>query len=121
MTITINFKHLDHTESLDDKIRSKSERLYKFVEEDSKIEWTCSLNSGEHLADLKIHSDLGAYQGTAKSDNLYKSLDLALSKVEKQLSKTKEKTKNRVHKNAHKKDDIAFHKDAEAVWGEYEE
>lgn len=119
MKITISFKHLEHTPALDAKIREKSEHLAKYLDGNTTIKWTCSVKegaSGEHVAELHVHGPKCDFHATAHSDNLYKCLDLAVEKVEKQMSKKKEKWKNHLH---HKDNQLEI-RDPEAAWLSYD-
>ncbi|MBF0312573.1 MAG: ribosome-associated translation inhibitor RaiA [Oligoflexia bacterium] len=97
MKVTISFKNLEHTPALDEKIRQKSERFQKFLDGHTDVHWTCHVKEGSHCADLRISGSTFQYNASAESDNLYKCLDLAIHKIEKQLNKKKEKWKNKIH------------------------
>ena len=103
MKITISFRNLEHTKALDEKIRQKSERLKKYFEGHVDIQWFCYVKDNEHHADIKLMGPTIHANASAKSDNLYKTFDLVVTKIEKQLQKKKEKW-NKIHSNAHKKD-----------------
>ena len=104
MKITITFLHLEHTESLDERIREKSQKLKKFFQGEPHIKWTCYVKNGRHYAEVSIHGGKKSnYHATAHSENLYKTIDLAVEKVEKQLHKHKDKVKNKIHKKKKEK------------------
>lgn len=98
MKLTVAFKHLEHTPSLDERIEEKSQKLIKYLGEDVHVNWICSAKDGEHVAELDVRGPSFEYFAKASSSNLYKSFDLAISKVEKQLAKKKEKMKNKIHR-----------------------
>ncbi len=97
MDVKIVFKHLEHTESLDDLIKKKSEHFKKFLEGKINVNWVCSLTDGEHLAEVKIQGPNCLFFAKAHSDTMYKSIDLAIDKIEKQVIKQKDKWKNHIH------------------------
>lgn len=117
MKVTITFLHLDHTESLDQRIRQKSEKIDKYFPGRSHIKWTCFVKNGQHYAEVTVHAPRSSYHATAKSETLYKSLDKVVDKLEKQVNKKKEKVKNRIHRKQEQKIIL----DPEAAWGEYED
>lgn len=117
MKVTITFLHLDHTESLDERIKEKSEKVGKYFKGRSHIKWTCFVKNGQHFAEVTVHGPRSTYHATAKSESLYKSLDRVVDKIEKQVAKQKEKTKNRIHR---KQDQVVIMDPMEA-WGDYEE
>lgn len=98
MKVIISFKHLDHTLALDQKIREKSEHIEKFLETEATLRWTCYVKSNQHYAELSLTGSHFRYHATANSDNLYKTLDLAIAKLEKQMSRKKEIWKNKLHR-----------------------
>lgn len=102
MKVTISFKHLEHTPSLDERIHEKSEKLSKYFEGKSHIKWNCSVKEGSHYAEIDLSGPNFNYHATASSDNLYKSFDLVVAKIEKQLQKKKDKVKIKKSNLAHK-------------------
>lgn len=117
MKVTISFRNLDHTASLDQRIFEKSERLQKYLGGRCHLKWNCSTHQGEHLAEVDLIGPGIDYHARATSDSLYKSLDLVMSKIEKQLHKKKERSKSRrikIEKNVQ-------HLLPEVAWGDYDE
>ncbi len=117
MKIISSFKHLEHTPSLDEKIEAKSQKLKKFFEGNFEVHWTCYVREdSQHCADIKILGPSFEYHAGAHSESLYKSLDLVLTKVEKQIHKKKTKWKNHIsHKH---KDSVKDQQLAQAQWDE---
>jgi putative sigma-54 modulation protein len=101
MKIVSSFKHLEHTPALDKKIEEKSQKLKKFFDGNFEVHWTCYVrDDGAHCAEIKLLGPSFEYHSTGHSDTLYKSLDLAVNKIEKQMSKKKDKWKSKIsHKH----------------------
>ncbi|MBP9673545.1 MAG: ribosome-associated translation inhibitor RaiA [Bacteriovoracaceae bacterium] len=97
MKVTITFKHLKHTPALDARIQEKSAKLKKYFEGSIQIKWICYVKEGAHYADINVSGIHARYHASAYSDNLYKALDLALDKIEKQIGKKKSKQKEHIH------------------------
>ena len=120
MKIVSNFKHLEHTEALDEKIEAKSQKLKKFFEGNFEVQWTCYVrDDGAHCADIKCIGPSFEYHATAHSESLYKTLDLAIAKIEKQVSKKKDKWKNRIshkHQPSVKDNQVAESERDEEYW-----
>lgn len=118
MEIKIVFKHIEHTESLDSRIKEKSQKLEKFLGGVSKLHWTCSVQDGTHKAEIKLMGPKYVYHSSGSSDSLYKALDLAVQKIERQLGKHKDKWKQR-------KGDTGLHDleilEPEVAWQDYDE
>jgi putative sigma-54 modulation protein len=117
MKVTISFKQMDHTPSLDDMIRKKSEKIAKYMNGKTELKWTCFVKNQVHFAEISLIGPQIFYNATASSENLYKSLDLAVEKIEKQLSKKKERMKNKLHR---RRTDLEC-LDPENAWTDYDE
>lgn len=102
MKIVSSFKQLEHTPALDEKIQDKSQKLKKYFEGNFEVHWTCYVrDDGAQCADIKLLGPSFEYHAQAHSEKLYKTLDLAISKIEKQVQKKKDKWKNHIsHKHA---------------------
>ncbi|MFZ4712393.1 MAG: ribosome hibernation-promoting factor, HPF/YfiA family [Bacteriovoracaceae bacterium] len=100
MKITIAFKHLNHTEALDNRIKEKTQKLQKFFNGSFEVQWTCFVKDGEHIADVKLIGSNFEYFACAKSNSLYKTIDMAVNKLEAQVSKKKSKWRDHIHHEA---------------------
>ena len=101
MQIKTSFKHLEHTEALDQKIQEKSEKLKKYFDGNFEIQWTCYVQENVHHADIKLIGPSFEYHAKSHADQLYKCFDLAINKIEKQIWKKKDKWKQHIsHKHA---------------------
>jgi len=98
MKVTISLLHLDHTESIDDKIQKKSAKLSKYFNGKTNCKWTCWVKDGNHYAEIEIVGPTFSYHARADSDSLYKTLDLVVAKVDRQLAKKRGKLKNKIHR-----------------------
>ncbi|MBF0206646.1 MAG: ribosome-associated translation inhibitor RaiA [Oligoflexia bacterium] len=97
MKVTMSFKNLEHNRRLDEKIRQKTSRLHKFLDENTEVHWTCHSEEDTDYASIRVTGPSFQCNASGESDNIYKALDLALHKVQKQLSKKKGSLKNRIH------------------------
>jgi putative sigma-54 modulation protein len=97
MKLKISFKHLKHTPALDERIKEKSEKLEKYFEGNTSVSWVCWVNGDEHWAEIKCHGPKFDFFAKACSDNMYKSLDLCIEKMERQFDKQKDIYKNKIH------------------------
>lgn len=97
MKLKISFKHLKHTPALDERIKEKSEKLEKYFEGNTSVEWVCWVHGDEHWAEIKVHGPKFDFFAKGCSDNMYKSLDLCIEKMERQVEKKKDIYKNKIH------------------------
>lgn len=117
MKIVSSFKHLDHTPALDDKIKSKSQKLKKYFEGNFEVHWTCYVrDDGAQCADIKLLGPSFEYHAQAHSEKLYKTLDIAINKIEKQVSKKKDKWKNHISRKH--LETVKDQQKAQAAWDE---
>lgn len=97
MKLKISFKHLDHTPALDQRIKEKSEKFEKYFQGNTSIQWFCWVEDNKHWAEIKVHGPKFDFFAKACADNLYKSLDLVVDKMERQIEKQKEKMNAHSH------------------------
>jgi putative sigma-54 modulation protein len=120
MKVQISFKNLKHTDAIDQKIREKSLKLEKYLGDQTSLNWTCYIKEGKHYSDLKLIGPRFEFNAKASSDNMYKTLDLAISKIEKQIHKKKDLWKNKINKQfqaVHPNDIL----EPEVAWTDYDE
>lgn len=99
MKLKITFKHLDHTPALDERIKGKSEKFEKYFQGNISVSWVCWVHEEKHWAEVKVHGPKFDFFAKASADNMYKSLDLVVDKMERQIEKQKDQMRNKLHKN----------------------
>lgn len=97
MKLRISFKHLDHTPALDERIREKNEKFEKYFQGNTTAHWFCWVHNDEHWAEIKVNGPKFSFFAKACSDNMYKSLDLVVDKMERQIEKQKDLKRNKMH------------------------
>jgi putative sigma-54 modulation protein len=97
MKLKISFKHLKHTPALDERIKEKSEKLEKYFQGNTNVQWICWVHGDEHWAEIKVHGPKFDFFAKASADNMYKSLDLCIEKMERQFEKKKDMKRNKIH------------------------
>ena len=117
MKITVTFRHLDHTESLDERIHEKSEKLAKYFDGNINLKWSCWVKEGNHYAEAHLHGPQFDYHAHGHTDSLYKTIDVVIDKLEKQVSKKKDKWKGKKAKQVAE----AVCLDPENAWADYDE
>ena len=98
MNLQINFHQIDSTPSIKKKIQQKSEKLKKYFDGHFDIKWTCSTGKEGHHSHVIVAGDGFTVNADSTKDDLYKTLDDAVHKIEKQLAKRKEQIKNKIHR-----------------------
>lgn len=86
MNITISFRNMEHTEALDSMIQTKSQKFAKWVSPAADIKWVCWIENNEQICEVKVYDQHKDFFAKAESDDLYKSIDLVIHKIQNQLS-----------------------------------
>lgn len=86
MNLEITFRHMEHTESIDEKIRQKLERLArKHLSDNATVKWTCLVEHDEHVASVHVTDKGRDIHVKAGSDSMYKTIDQVITKLEAQV------------------------------------
>ena len=85
MNLNITFRHMEHTPALDQMIREKSEKFSKWFGPGSNVQWTCWTEGINHCSEVQIHSGQQEYFAKAQADDLYKTFDLVIQKIQNQM------------------------------------
>lgn len=85
MNVNITFRHMDHTPALDQVIREKSEKFNKWFGPRAEINWTCWIEGTDHCSEVWVMSGAEKFFAKAHSDDLYKTFDLIVHKIQNQL------------------------------------
>lgn len=86
MNVNITFRHMEHTPALDQLIRDKSEKFSRWLGPQSNVHWTCWAEGPQHFSEVTIHSGNQEFFAKAHSDDLYKSIDITVNKIQNQLN-----------------------------------
>lgn len=97
MNLQINFHQIDSTEAIKAKIESKCSKLNKFFEGHFDVKWTCSTGKEGHHSHAIIAGNGFTINADSTKDDLYKTFDDVITKVERQLSKKKTQMKDKIH------------------------
>jgi putative sigma-54 modulation protein len=99
LLFTISGKHIDITEAIKSYAQEKTSRLPRYYNGINQVEVIVDGSQGGKTSVEIIargeHSRV--FVGTESGENVYKCLDLAVRKLEKQLRKKKTKERNNKH------------------------
>jgi len=98
MNLQINFHQIDSTEAIKEKIQSKCNKLNKFFEGHFDVKWTCSTGKDGHHSHAIIAGNGFTINADSTKDDLYKTFDDVITKIERQLSKKKTQMKDKIHR-----------------------
>lgn len=94
MQLNITFRGIDSSEALKSHIRDRIEGLSKHLDRDVESHTVLSLERYLQHAEISIHAGPFTMRGTSKSEDMYKSIDEAVEKIERQLKRYKGRLRN---------------------------
>ncbi len=97
MNLKISFRHMESTPSLESKIKEKAEHLKKYFKGKMNVEWICSIEDSCHKSKVSVHAGHNYFHSEATSEDLYKTFDKALSKIEGQIREKHKQLKDHLH------------------------
>lgn len=95
MKTTITFRNIDHTDALDEKIKSKSAKLERLLGPESELNWVSWVENEVQTSEARLHHRGEHYVAKASDKNLYHTFDQVIDKLEAQISKEHSKYKDK--------------------------
>jgi putative sigma-54 modulation protein len=99
MQVNITFRHLEPTEALKAHVKGRIEHVQRFLDRPTEAHAVLHVENLAHHAELTVKAGRFLLRGTAKSKDMYASIDEAADKIERQLKKHKSKLAD--HKVSH--------------------
>jgi putative sigma-54 modulation protein len=91
MQVNITFRHLEPTEALKAHVKGRVEHVQKYIDRPSEAHAVLHVENLSHHAEITVKAGRFLLRGTAKSKDMYASIDEAADKIERQLKKHKGK------------------------------
>ncbi len=98
MEIRFSFKHMEPTEAIKSVTQEKCEKLAVYFQGKISLSWNFVVENRDHVAHVHLVGNHMDYFAEARSEDLYKSIDQAIAKLEKQLRAHKEKVTAHLHR-----------------------
>lgn len=96
MSIQVTFKNIEHTPALDQNIQERTEKLKGFFNKDVSVHWVCWVDADRHFSEVTVSGMPGPQiKAKADTDNMYKTFDAIVKKVETQARKRTDKRQDR--------------------------
>ncbi len=112
MQVHITFRNLETSEALKLYVQEKIDHVvHKFVDGATEAHVVLSLERYLHHADIQIHAGRFYLRGHEKSEDMYKSVDLGMDKIEKQIRRWKDRIrdhKGKEHPLAHQPQKVTY-------------
>ncbi|MFI5394370.1 MAG: ribosome hibernation-promoting factor, HPF/YfiA family [Candidatus Binatia bacterium] len=112
MQVMVTFRHVEPTDVLRQYAEDKLQRVHKFLRRPIEAHVILSVVKRRHVAEVQISANHLNLTATEETGDLYSAIDLAMSKLERQIKKHVAKHK------AHKGADTAATADALGAAGE---
>jgi putative sigma-54 modulation protein len=100
MQVNITFRHLEPTEALKSHVKGRVEHVQRYIDRASEAHAVLHVENLDHHAEITVKAGRFLLRGTARSPDMYQSIDAAADRIERQLKKHKEKLYSH-HKNGH--------------------
>jgi putative sigma-54 modulation protein len=94
MQLTITGHQLDVTDSIRDYIESKFERIKRHFDQVLNVHVIISVEKVRHKSEATMHIGGRDFFADSTEDHLYKSIDLLVDKLDKQIRRHKDKKTN---------------------------
>ncbi|QMV13205.1 ribosome hibernation promoting factor [Vibrio spartinae] len=91
MQININGHHIDLTDSMQDYVHSKFDKLERYFDHINSIQVILRVEKLQQIAEATLHVNQGEIHATAEDENMYAAIDSLVDKLTRQLNKHKEK------------------------------
>jgi putative sigma-54 modulation protein len=98
MQVMVTFRHVEPSEGLRRHAEEKVQRVHKYLRRPIEAHVTLSVQKQRHIAEVQVSANHLNITATEETDDLYSAIDLAMSKIERQVKKHVAKYKE--HKGA---------------------
>ncbi|QIA62367.1 ribosome hibernation promoting factor [Vibrio astriarenae] len=91
MQINLNGHHVDLTDSLQDYVNTKFEKLERFFDHINNVHVVLRVEKNRQIAEATLHVNQGDIHAAAEDESMYAAIDALVDKLVRQLNKHKEK------------------------------
>jgi len=90
----VTFRHVEPTEGLRKHAEDKVQRIHKFLRRPIEAHVTLSVVKHRHIAEVQLRANHLDVTATEETGDLYSAIDVAMSKIERQVKKHVAKVKD---------------------------
>ncbi|MDC5704290.1 ribosome hibernation promoting factor [Vibrio europaeus] len=91
MQININGHHVDLTDSMQDYVNEKFQKLERFFDHINSIHVVLKVEKLRQIAEATLHVNQAEIHASSEDENMYAAIDSLVDKLVRQLNKHKEK------------------------------
>lgn len=97
MQLAVTFRNIDATDALREYAEEKVQRIRKFLRRPIEAHVVLAVNKHRHMAEITVTANRMAINATEETGDLYSAIDLAVSKIERQIKTQMSKRQSRKH------------------------
>lgn len=97
MKVEFTFKHMDSSDALMQYARERCEKIQKFELNPMDVHFVMSMHKHECIVEVYVEEGRRKFKASATSEDFYRSVEMVVNKLTRQLSKDKRRLK--AHKN----------------------
>jgi putative sigma-54 modulation protein len=101
MQVNITFRHLDPTEALKTHVKDRVAHVQRYIDRPSEAHAVLHVDKLDHHAEITVKAGRFLLRGTARSQDMYASIDAAADRIERQLKKHKARLQDHHKPNGH--------------------
>lgn len=90
---TFTFRNMESTDALRNHTLDKLTKLDKYLRNPSSAHVIFNIEGPRHIAEIMLNVKGGRHVGVGTSNDMYTSIDAAVEKIKKQMSRLKERKK----------------------------
>jgi putative sigma-54 modulation protein len=94
MQVMVTFRHVEPTEGLRQHAEDKVQRVHKYLRRPIVAHVTLSVEKQRHIAEVQLTANHLNVTATEETNDLYSAIDLAMTKIERQVKKHTAKIKD---------------------------
>ncbi len=87
MQVMVTFRHVEPTDGLRQHAEEKVQRVHKYLRRPIEAHVTLSVEKQRHIAEVQVSANHLNITATEETGDLYSAIDLAMSKIERQIKK----------------------------------
>jgi putative sigma-54 modulation protein len=97
MKVDFTFKHVDSSEALMQYAQDRLEKIAKFELNPMDVHFTISMLKHECTIDVSVLEGRRKFKAAATSEDFYRSVEMVINKLWRQMSKDKRRMKGHKH------------------------
>ncbi|NLH50306.1 MAG: ribosome-associated translation inhibitor RaiA [Myxococcales bacterium] len=95
MRISVTFRHMEPTEAIKEYAERKLAKVKRYLDEPIEANIVLSIEKHRNIAEMTLTAGRSSINCTEETDDIYSSIDNALTKLERQIKKQKDKTRSK--------------------------